>query len=950
MASHRALQAAFEAAQASPTNTTRAAGHERALRASALPNNLPAIITPLIGREREVAEISAWLQRPEARLLTIVGAGGMGKSRLAVAVAQQMLNGQVADGATPAGTQQRAPAYPDGIFFVSLATLTTVAALAPTVAATVGLTVGLDAQRDAQQALHRALQNKRLLLILDNFEHLLAGATFVTELLHSAPGLQILTTSRERLNVRGEQLYPLTGLAYDQAHQSGAPLTAAVQLFVHSAQQINRDFTVQPAQYRAMQQICHFVQGLPLALEMAAAWTDILPLEEIAQEISKGADFLTVDWPDVPVRQRSMRALFQWSWHLLTPAEQQLLRQLTLFNGSFTRAAAEAVSGASARLLTRLLHKSLVHYARTAETFSGEKSDQPPVTPRYELHPLVRQFAAEQLTEPEERATVSARFSAFYLDFLAAREAPLLGRAVSETVAEIQNELDQVRQAWQWAIEQGQWAALVGSAYCLFEFLAIVGHAVESEQLFTLAVKAYARQYKAHAAVNPADQHVLGKLWAFIALARLRQGKATALEAARQAISLGTASASLEAQILGHYVCALTIIRNNGLAEAQSSYDHLQRLFEEVHRQQEMSLLLRDFEWRYYLSLFDYTSRQGQLVVAQSYSTIGLQIAETLGSLRGQLTLRLNLIDLYLEQGACGQVREELEFVQLVVQQMRWRWGECTAHFLASFVGCFFGDYQRALCAGQTALVIAQEIGEAELEKMIALQLAYLYTLVGDSGRAGRYLPVRTPQEQQSAPDHVRYTLLIIETLRAWRAGQTAVAYTTITQAWLAAQAFNNRCAQACALIYRGHLQTELQEWAAAEADYQAALAIFTTLNTPPLALEAQAGLVQLALHHGNVAAAQPWIEALLPALATQLEAVTTPFFIYQIVYEGLAATHDLRAEPVLQQGYAQLQATAASLDAELRVCFLAAFPSHRTLLAAYQRWQAQQDKLTIEL
>lgn len=277
---------------------------------------------------------------------------------------------------------------------------------------------------------------------------------------------------------------------------------------------------------------------------------------------------------------------------------------------------------------------------------------------------------------------------------------------------------------------------------------------------------------------------------------------------------------------------------------------------------------------------------------------------------------------------------------------MRWRWGECVAYYIASFVGSFFGDYQKALTTGQMALAIVQDIGEATLQIIVTLQLAYLYALVGDQQRAWALLPLQTPQEQQDAPLHVRYTLLMLYTLTYWREGQTTAADTAATQAWTVATAFNNRFAQACALIYRAHIRADLQEWAAAGEDYQAALHIYTTLNASDKSVEAQAGLARLALHQGDAATAQQWIEEILPLLVVRPYAVTTPYFTYQICYQVLAATHDPRAATVLQQGHDHLQATAATLDAETRPRFLEAIPSHRELIATYQEGQAREDRV----
>ena len=911
------------------------------------PHNLPAVLTPFIGRERELTEIGTRLQQPELRLLTLVGAGGMGKTRLALRVAKQILGigYWVLDSSTPAGKENPISnnQYPDGIFFVPLAPLTAPSAIAGTIADA----LGLETQGAPQQALCHFLQKRRLLLILDNFEHLLAGTGLVATLLQEAPGVQILVTSRERLNLRGEQVYPVMGLDYGQT-QSGTITaeSAAVQFFVHCAQQSQVGFTLHAADRAAVEQICQLVQGMPLALEMAAAWTSLLPLPEVAQEIARSADFLSADWLDVPERQRSMRAVFAWSWQLLPENEQRLLRQLAIFAGSFTRPAAEQIAGAALRTLTSLLSKSLLQEAPASQETISQKNSG---ARRYELHPVVRQFAAEQLAAAQEEATVATRYSTFYLAWLAEREAPLLGRAVSETVAEIQRELEHLRQAWRWAIRYGQWAALLQSAYCLSEYLAIVGQSAESEQLFVWAAEEYTRQTATAetALAQPTDQAALGKLWGFVAIARTRQGKATAMEAAQHAITLGAASGALEAQILGHYVCGFTASRQSDFSAAQRAYDAMQQLFAQVHSQGSASLLLQDFQWRYYLGLFEYENRQGRLAEAQGYSAAGLQIAQTLGSLRGQINLRMNLIDLYLEGGAFAQARQEVAVVLPVVQGMRWRWGEAGASHISSFIACFFGDYHSALTTGQTALTIVQEIGEADLEMLITLHLAYLSTLLGDRQRAQTLLPLKTPAEQQNAPLHIRYTLLIMATLNHWRAGQLTTACAAATEAWTVANGFNNRCAQGFALIYRAHIQTDLAEWTAASEDYQAALQIFTTLNAPALSVEAQAGLAQLALRQGNATIAQQWVEAILPLLADQPYVITTPAFTHLICYQVLATNRDPRAATLLQQGHDLLQQTAATLDDDRRAHFRESFSSHRALVAAYAAWREQGDKVT---
>src|SRR5262245_24077892 len=188
---------------------------------------------------------------------------------------------------------------------------------------------------------------------------------------------------------------------------------------------------------------------MPLGLELAAAWAEMLSLDEIAQEIERSADFLAAEWADAPERQRSMRAVFEWSWRLLNERERQVLRRLAVFRGGFTREAAEQVAGASLPVLTSLVHKSLLRTADGGATGAG----------RYELHELLRQFAAEQFSA-DEYAAVAARHSAFYLAFVADRERRLVRQEPREAAAEVWSEIDNVRQAWDWAVAEARVAEL----------------------------------------------------------------------------------------------------------------------------------------------------------------------------------------------------------------------------------------------------------------------------------------------------------------------------------------------------------------------------------------------------------------------------------------------------------------------------------------------------------
>lgn len=416
-------------------------------RVASPPHNLPISLTPFVGRETELARIDALWQHDRVRLLTLVGAGGMGKTRLALEVARTQLG-----------------AFADGVFFVALAPLTDAAAIIPTLATT--LNIGLNGSDphhgiDGRQTVLEALRPKRLLLILDNFEHLLNGADIVSDILQYAPDIAIVVTSRERLNLQGEHQYSVEGLAYTlEEAEADTTQTPAVRLFVQSARKVLPGFKLKPGDATALRHICEVVDGMPLGLELAAAWVEALPLEAIAVEIDRSLDFLSVEWRDMPARQRSMRAVFDWSWRLLTETERQVLGQLAVFRGGFSRDAAQMVANTPLSVLTALTRKALVHLRRT-----------PDITWRYEIHELVRQFALEQLhSAPAERAAASARHARFYLA-LAESAAPKYQSAEqSEWLSEIELDHDNIRAALGWAAAQGEFALGLQLAAALWPF------------------------------------------------------------------------------------------------------------------------------------------------------------------------------------------------------------------------------------------------------------------------------------------------------------------------------------------------------------------------------------------------------------------------------------------------------------------------------------------------
>ncbi len=281
-----------------------------------------------------------------------------------------------------------------------------------------------------------------MLIILDNFEHLLEAAIQVTEILHAAPQVQILVTSRERLHVREEQLFPLLGLTFPDWE---APVEVgdytAMALFVQSARRVEPDFSLQPQDMVDLTRICRLVGGMPLGLELAASWVEMLSLKDIVAELQRGIDFLETDLVDMPARHRSMRAVFDSSWGQLNGMEQEVFGQLSVFRGGFTWAASQGITGASLRTLARLVSKSLVQFNRTTE--------------RYQLHELLRQYGAEKLTEdPEQEKASRDRHSAYYCAELERSMELTRAGQMQTALVVVETDIRNIQAAWDWAVGQ----------------------------------------------------------------------------------------------------------------------------------------------------------------------------------------------------------------------------------------------------------------------------------------------------------------------------------------------------------------------------------------------------------------------------------------------------------------------------------------------------------------
>jgi predicted ATPase len=435
-----------------PAKLVTAERHARDERAS---NNIPRQTAALIGRQDELAVINLHLDHPQCRVLTIFGQGGIGKTRLALEVASEQVELGVFD----------------GVYYVPLDDARSGDDLIQALASA----LDLPSSETRFEAISRHIADQRLLLILDNFEHLMDEAMLPADLISTCSALKVMIVSRERLNIAEEWVVPLLGLplpAYESNIEQ-ALASGAVQLFVQRARRAKLSFNLNKDELPAVISICHRLQGSPLALELAAVWVKMMSCDDIAREIEQDLDFLATSARNVTKRHRSIRTVFEYSWRLLDTSETDALAKLAVFKRGFRKEAAQAVAGASLPVLISLVDKSLL-----------QVSDDW----RYEWHSLLYQYAEEKLAE---NATIETdtrhKHSRYYLAQL--HEHGVRG---SEHLRALAEEKDNLAAAWYWAIAQQDETHIADNAKLLALLLMRINGAALALELLNIAIRDFA--------------------------------------------------------------------------------------------------------------------------------------------------------------------------------------------------------------------------------------------------------------------------------------------------------------------------------------------------------------------------------------------------------------------------------------------------------------------------
>lgn len=916
-----------------------------------LPHNLPPA-TIFVGRERSLSHLPAQLGQPDCRLLTLVGPGGIGKTRLAIEIARRCL-------APTFGLDETG--FADGIYFVNLApvnageTLTGGLSEARQVTNLILVTIAevldfsFQGVADMKTQLFGHLRQKTMLLVLDNFEHLVEGAGLLVELLNAAPGVRLLVTSRERLNLQEEWVWEINGLAYpgedwtartsagvemEDATPQGYSVSSlqtydAVALFCLQAQRIRGDFSLSESEAASVLRLCQLAEGSPLALELAASWLRVLSCAQIVAGVERSLDFLSSSLRNVPERHRSMRAVFEQSWQMLSELEQAAFGRLSLFKGGFQREAAQVIARAGPPILVNLADKSLLRLAPSG---------------RYQLHELLRQFAAEKLlaeTEPVETAkrqqpesalVTWQRYSAYYLGLVSQREASLKGGTPQPALSELRADLDNIRQAWQWAVVAAQIEAIEGALGGLARFYDLTGLLEEGAAVFGQAAN------DLHDHVRPSDegskqalQKTIVKLWVEQARLLNRRGLSEqALQIIPEAVELAHQIQEAAVEALAYHQWGETLFFQGQPVLAQAQLEEALRLARAAGQGAIQAEALR------HLGLA--RSDLGDAASALKFYEEALACSGRLKDRRGEALALNNLACVQRGRGEWAEAETHFEQALHIFSEIDYRSGQGTVLNNLSHLHYNLGHYSQAQVLCQQSLQICAEIKDYWDEGHVLNNLGNIMRGQGDFSTAQSHYQQALELWWMIGARFYEGVTLAELALLSHLTGHNEAAYDYGQQAEQIGHKIGSPEIRASALTHLGHAQVALNFLPEAAESYRQALALRQEMGQLHFVREILASLSRTSLTQGNLVQAQAFAAELLPQLEIEhLYGAREPFRVYLSCYLVLQANHDTRAKDVLATAYRLLQERAAEIEDErLRRFYLENIPAHQEIVREF--------------
>lgn len=657
--------------------------------------NIPARVTPCIGRERELAQLAGLLTDPACRLITLVGPGGAGKSFLALEVAAA-----------------HAVAFRDGAWLVALGDEASSELVVTAITNALG--VMCDPAGDRIEQLAFFLRDKQLLLVLDSVEHAVhVTGVLLAQLLRAAPGLKAIVTSRERLRLQGEWLIELEGLTYPPVGAEDSARTwGAVELFLQLARMVRPDFVLRPDERSHVVRLCRLLEGLPLAIELAAGWLRLRSCQALADQIAQGLDVSALAPRDLPERQRSLHAVFDYSWNLLDEPQRAALRRLAVFHTPFDSAAAESVAGVPQAVLAALLDKSLLR--------RGDDE-------RYALHDLVRRYAADRLASAgDEQEQTLARHATYFAAVAGMHSAAVAHDVPAQTMAELRAVYLDMRAAWEWALARYALVLVSQMLDCLWGFCMRQSLFLEGLDLLGRAVLAFeAEELAATAARQLVNRLRVRQAIFYQRLALTEQARLLlhrAVVAAREMGNLPEVALCLEELAGGAFTAG-------AYGEAQHYYEEALDLRTTLGDEPAASMS------RSMLGLIAHD--RGDYVVAREYCQAAVATASRAGSPRwlvAETSMRLSYVEYALGNYQTARALAEKALAEL--SRAGWSYGMVHMYSALALILAAEGEYAAAERMLRDALGRARSINYPFGTALVLNHLGYVLSRQGASAEA----------------------------------------------------------------------------------------------------------------------------------------------------------------------------------------------------------------------